>query len=121
MKHAATSVVGIPRAPLRPPLCSLAVSLFGRIGPLACALAIAGVVAGNARVTHASVPADTLYGATMIDYGVGRIVTVDQNDGSITPFAPQPEFRFLGLAFDSSGRLFASGCIDPDLPVHCAL
>jgi hypothetical protein len=94
-------------------LRSLAVSLLGQIGPLACALAIAGIAVGNARVTHASVPADTLYGT-----GGDHIVTVDQNDGSITPLAPQPGFVFIALAFDSAGRLFAAGlaCMSPG---HC--
>ena len=115
MKRAAAPVVQFPRAPLSPPLRSLAVSLLGRIGPLACALAIAGIVAGNARVTHAAVPADTLYGG-----GGYRLVVVDQNYGSFTRLANQDGFRFYGLAFDSSGRLFASGCIDPDF-AHCAL
>jgi hypothetical protein len=42
MKHAVAPVVEFPRAPLSPPLRSLAVAvpLFGRIGPLACALAV---------------------------------------------------------------------------------
>ena len=120
MKHAATPVVEFSRAPRRSPLRSLAVSLLGRIGLLACALAIAGVAVGGARVTHASVPADTLYGA-MDEYYANRIVTVDQNDGSITPLAPQPGFRFFGLAFDSAGRLFAAGCFDsnPPSPYWC--
>jgi hypothetical protein len=74
-------------------------------------LAIAGIVAGNARVTHASVPADTLYGG-----GRENIHTIDQNDGSITPLAHQPGFRFFGLAFDSEGRLFATGLIDLSYP-----
>jgi hypothetical protein len=116
MKHADTSVVGIPSAPLRPPLRSLAVSLFGRIGPVACALAIAGIAVGNARVTHASVPADTLYGG-----GFYRLVTVEQNDGSLTRLADQPGFMFYALAFDSSGRLFASGCIDISYPDSCRI
>ena len=89
MKHAATSVVGTPRAPLCPPLRSLAVSLFGRIGPLACALAIAGIAVGNAQPPVASVPADTLFGGS-----TGHIVTLDQNDGSLTTLAPQPGFSF---------------------------
>jgi len=76
------------------------------IVPLVLVLAITGIAVGTARVTHASVPADTLYGT-----GWDRIVTLDQNDGSITPFAPQPGFIFFGLAFDSTGSLFASGCI----------
>jgi hypothetical protein len=108
MKPAGTSVVGIPRAPLCTSLRSLAASLFGRIGPLACALAIAGIAVGNARVTHASVPADTLYGG-----GWWNIHTIDQNDGSITPLAHQPGFLFYGLAFDSEGRLFATGAMSP--------
>jgi hypothetical protein len=116
MKHADTSVIGIPHAPLFPPLRSLAVSSFGWIGPLACAIAIAGMAVGGARTGNASAPADTLYGG-----GSFRLVLVDQNDGSLTRLANQDGFRFYGLAFDSSGRLFASGCIDPDLPVHCAL
>jgi hypothetical protein len=107
MKHAGTSVVGIPRAPLCPPLRSLAVSWFGRIGPLVCALAIAGIAVGTARVTHASVPADTLYGG-----GWWNIHTIDQNDASLTLLAHQPGHVFDGLAFDSEGRLFATGAID---------
>ena len=71
------------------------------------ALAIAGISVGNARVTHASVPADTLYGG-----GWYKIYTIDQNDWSITPLAPQPGFVFYGLAFDSEGRLFATGVND---------
>jgi hypothetical protein len=108
MKHDDTPVFGISRAPLHPPLRSLApaVSLFRRIGPLACALAIAGIAVGDARVAHATVPADTLYGG-----GLFQISTLDQNDGSSTALANQPEFDFYGLAFDSTGRLFASGCI----------
>jgi hypothetical protein len=74
---------------------------------LACALAIAGIAVGNAGVTHASVPGDTLYGT------IGnRIVTVDQNDGSIAWVTIQRGFTFYGLAFDSAGRLFAVGCIE---------
>jgi hypothetical protein len=107
MKHTGTPVVGIPRAPLHPSLRSLAVSSFGWIGQLACALAIAGIAVGTAQATHASVPADTLYGANR-----NLILTVDQNDGSATAFANHPEFSFNGLAFDSTGRLFASGCIE---------
>jgi len=106
MKHVGTSVVGISRAPLAPPLRSLAVSSFGWIGPLAGALAIACIALGDARVAHASVLADTLYGTNR-----PLILTVDQNDGSATAFANHPGFTFRGLAFDSTGRLFASGCI----------
>jgi len=116
MKHAAAPVVEFPRAPLRSPLRSLSVSLFGRIGPLVCALAIAGIAVGTARVTHASVPADTLYGG-----GFYRLVTVEQNDGSLTRLADQTGFMFYGLAFDSSGRLFASGCIDVSYPDSCRI
>jgi hypothetical protein len=116
MKHTGTPVVGTPRAPLHPSLRSLAVSSFGWIWALACALAIAGVGIGNARVTHASVPADTLYGT-----GFYRLVTVDQNDGSITPLAPQSEISFVALAFDSAGRLFTTGCISLGSPGYCAL
>jgi hypothetical protein len=101
-------------------LHSLAVSLVGRVGQLACALAIAGIAVGNALVTHASVPADTLYGASDERSG-GRIVTVDQNDGSITPLALQPDFAFLALAFDSAGRLFTAGCIDSGSPLPCEI
>jgi len=115
MKYAAAPVVEFPRAPFRAllhqALRSLAVSLFERIGPLACAFAIAGVAVGGARLTHASVPADTLYGGSD-----GYIVMLDQNDGSITALAHQPGFRFFGLAFDSEGRLFATGLIDLSFP-----
>ena len=106
MKRADTSVIGIPRAPLRPSLRSLAVSSFGWIGSLACALAIAGIAVGTAQATQASVPADTLYGPNR-----SLILKVDQNDGLTTTFANHPGFYFRGLAFDSTGRLFASGCI----------
>ncbi len=116
MKHAGMSVVGMPRAPLRPPLRSLAVSLFRRIGLLACVLVITGIAVGNARATHASVLADTLYGT-----GFYRLVTVDQNDGSITALAPPSEILFIALAFDSAGRLFTAGCIGPDSPSYCVL
>jgi len=44
MKHAAMPVAEFPRAPLSPPLRSLAVSLFGRIVSLACALAMAAAM-----------------------------------------------------------------------------
>ena len=113
MKHAGTSAVGILRAPLCPPLRSLAVSWFGRIGPLACALAITGIAVGNARPAVASVPADTLYGSGLVwggEPGEHSIVTIDQNDGSITWLEPQAA-NFMGLAFDSDGRLFATDCV----------
>jgi len=113
MKPAGTSVVGIPRAPLCSPLRSLAVSLVGRVGPLACALAIAGIAVGNARVTHASVPADTLYGLSLQYFGTPpeySIVTIDPNDGSMAGGEPQA-VNFKGLAFDSDGRLFATDCV----------
>ena len=112
MKPAGTSVAGIPRAPLLTPLRSLAVSWFGRIGPLACVLVISGIAVGTAQPTVASVAADTLYGTSR-----DGIVTIDQNDGSLTPLAHQPEFRFFGLAFDSEGRLFATGLIDLSFPL----
>jgi hypothetical protein len=105
MKPAGTSVVGIRRAPLCPPLRSPTISLVGRIGPLACALAIAGIVVGNARVTHASAPADTLYGA-----GGDHIVTIDPSDGTITALEPQEGFYFQGLTFGVDGRLFVTAC-----------
>jgi len=106
MNYADTSVVGIPRAPLFPPSRSLAVSWFGWIGPLACAFAIAGIAVGGARIGHAAAVVDKLYGTNR-----NLILTVDQNDGSATAFANHPEFSFRGLAFDSTGRAFASGCI----------
>jgi hypothetical protein len=85
--------------------------LFGRIGPLACALVIAGVAVGSARVTHASVAADTLYGAAG-----DHLVTLDQYDASITALPAQAGFTFAAVAFDSAGTLFATGCIDDP---HC--
>jgi hypothetical protein len=88
---------------------ALAVSLLEQIGPLACALAIAGIAVGSARLTHAAVAADTLYGTSR-----DSIVTIDLNDGSITPFPPQPGFKFIDLAFDSAGRLFAIACREGD-------
>jgi hypothetical protein len=113
MKHADTSVVGIPRAPLFSPSRSLAVTLFRRFGPLACALAIAGIAVGTAQATVASVPADTLYGSAFTsapgDLGEHSVVTIDQNDGSITGLEPQA-VNLKGLAFDSEGRLFATDC-----------
>ena len=105
MKDADTSVVGIPRAALFPPLRSLAASWFGWIGPLACAFAIAGIAVGGARIGHAAAVVDKLYGTNR-----NLILTVDQDDGSATVLANHPDFRFRGLAFDSTGRLFASGC-----------
>jgi len=81
------------------------------IAPLITVLAIAGIAVGNARPTVASAPADTLYAAGWGDH----IVTMDQNDGSITRLTPQPGFSFQTLAFDSAGRLFATGCTPSDL------
>jgi len=120
MKRTAAPVVEFSRAPFRAllhqTLRSLAVPVFRWIGPLAWALAIAGIAVGGARVAHASVPADTLYGT-----GAYRLVMVDQNDGSITAIGPQSEIYFIGLAFDSAGRLFTTGCISPSSPGYCAL
>jgi len=115
MKHTAARVIEFHRSPLRSPLRSFAASLLGRIGLSACALAIAGIAVGNARIAHATVPADTLYGG-----GFERVVTVDQNDGSITPLAQQPGFMFHALAFDSVGRLFAAGCSGSSSFPFCA-
>lgn len=81
------------------------------IAPLISVLAIAGIAVGNARPTVASAPADTLYVTGWSDH----IVTLDQNDGSITRLTPQPGFSFQTLAFDSAGRLFATGCTPSDL------
>ena len=53
--------------------------------------------------------------------GFYRLVTVDQNDGSITALAPPSEILFIALAFDSAGRLFTAGCIGPGSPGYCAL
>jgi hypothetical protein len=92
---------------------SVAISSFGRIGPLACALVIAGIAVGSARVTHASVPADTLYGAAG-----DHLVVVDQDDGSVTPLPAHSGLLLTGLAFDSAGRLFATGCFDAE-PTSC--
>jgi hypothetical protein len=114
MQHAATPIVEFTRAPLFPPLRSLAVSLLGWAGMLVCALAIAGVAVGSARIAHASVAADTLYGTNW-----DRIATVDQNGGSISPLPPQPGSVFFALAFDSTGRLFAAGCTDSVYPDLC--
>jgi hypothetical protein len=66
-------------------------------------LVLAGIGAA-VRPAQASVPADTLYGS-----GAGAIVTIDQDDGSFTALASQST-SFGGLAFDSRGRLFATGC-----------
>jgi hypothetical protein len=75
------------------------------------ALAIAGIAVGNALVTHAAVPADTLYGSAWAWFGDEHsIVTIDQNDGSITWLELQA-VKFKGLAFDSDGRLFATDCV----------
>lgn len=75
-----------------------------RLGTLALVLALAAFAAAPVA---AGVPADALYGS-----GLDAIVAIDPADGSLTPLAPQPA-RLLGLAFDSSGRLFATGCTDP--------
>ncbi|MBW2691265.1 MAG: hypothetical protein JRE57_01350 [Deltaproteobacteria bacterium] len=120
MKHADTSVVGISRAPLCSPLRSLVVSWFGRIGALTCALAIAGIAVGSAQSAVASVSADTLYGSALVSLGQpgeNSIVTIDQNDGSITWLEPLA-VNLKGLAFDSDGRLFATDCVlgEPDCP-----
>jgi len=82
---------------------SLTVSLVGRIVPLACAFAIAGIAVGNAQPTGASVPADTLYAS------FGGLITIDQSDGSTTRLGPL--IAFVGVAFDSDGRLFTTGCV----------
>ncbi|MBW2578105.1 MAG: hypothetical protein JRE38_08560 [Deltaproteobacteria bacterium] len=88
------------------------------IAPLISVLAITGIAVGSARATEGTVPADTLFGASG-NYSV----TVDQNDGAITPFAPQGTFGFIALAFDSGGKLFAAGCAEsdsvPGLPPFC--
>jgi len=75
--------------------------------PLISVLAITGIVVGSARATDGRVPADTLFGASGT-----HTVTIDQNDGTITPFAPQGTFAFIALAFDSGGKLFAAGCAE---------
>ena len=64
----------------------VALSLFRRVGPLACALAIAAIAVGSAGAAQASVPIDTLYGVEL-----DRIFTLDQNDGSVTALANHPE------------------------------
>jgi len=79
--------------------------------PLISVLAIAGIAVGDAGPTVAAAPADTLYAASWGDH----IATLDQNDGSITRLTPQPGFSFQTLAFDSAGRLFATGCTLSDL------
>jgi hypothetical protein len=75
--------------------------------PLIYVLAITGIAVGSARATDGTVPADTLFGASGT-----YSVTIDQNDGAITPFAPQGTFGFIALAFDSGGKLFAAGCAE---------
>jgi hypothetical protein len=77
--------------------------------PLISVLAITGIAVGSARATDGTVPADTLFGASGT-----HTVTIDQNDGTITPFAPQGTFAFIALAFDSGGKLFAAGCAESD-------
>jgi hypothetical protein len=79
------------------------------IAPLISVLAITGIAVGSARATDETVPADTLFGASGT-----YSVTIDQNDGAITPFAPQGTFGFIALAFDSNGKLFAAGCAERD-------
>jgi hypothetical protein len=66
-------------------------------------LAIAGIAVGNARGAHASVPADTLYAS------FNGLITIDQSDGSVTHL--RESIILLGLAFESTGRLFAIGCV----------
>jgi hypothetical protein len=58
------------------------------------------------------VSADTLFGSGWSfsgDPSEHAIVTIDQNDGSITVLEPQA-VNFKGVAFDSDGRLFATNC-----------
>ena len=74
-------------------------------------LAIAGIAVGSARGAHASAVGETLYGTGSGESVIAEsIVTLDQDDGSITTLAPQPGLSFTGLAFDSAGRLFAIAC-----------
>jgi len=77
------------------------------VAPLVSVLAIIGIVVESARATGERVPADTLFGASGI-----HTVTIDQDDGTITPFAPQGTFSFIALPFDSGGKLFAAGCAE---------
>ena len=81
------------------------------IAPLISVLAVAGIAVGNAGPTVASPPADTLYVASRGDH----IATMDPNDGSLTTLTLQPGYVFHALAFDSAGRLFATGCTPSDL------
>jgi len=84
------------------------------LAPLISVFAIAGIAVGNSWPTVASVPADTLYGSALVEFGAldeYLIVTIDQDDGSMTWLESQAE-NFRGLAFDSVGRLFATVC-DP--------
>jgi len=92
------------------------------IAPLISVLAIAGIAVGNARPTAVSIPADTLYGTGFVEFSDPRensIVTIDQNDGSITWLDPQ-FVNFKGLAFDSDGRLFATDCGPVGVLIGCS-
>lgn len=94
------------------PLRLLTQLLARRIVSLASALGVAGIALGSAAPTHASVPPDTLYGAGLLSAtNRFQVVTIDPIDG-ITPLSGEAGY-FQDLAFDSSGRLFATaGCYD---------
>lgn len=96
-----------------------ATSLPGLIGlrrrpALAAGVLLAALAGTGARPAQASVPADTLYGCRG-----GQLFTVDQEDGSLTLLTSSLPDECEGIAFDSSGRLFAaslSRCPLPDGP-----
>src|SRR5262245_22403258 len=91
-----------------------------RMVALASALGVVGMWVGVAQPTHASLPPDTLYGVTAAENTRPGIVTIDQSDASTVPL-PILAGYFQDLAFDSSGRLFATTtCLNSDAS-SCAL
>lgn len=81
---------------------------------MAAGVLLVALAGTGARPTQAAVPADTLYGC-----GGRQLFTVDQEDGSLTLLTSSLPGDCEGIAFDSSGRLFAasfSRCPLPDGP-----
>lgn len=109
---------GTPDETPRPIACpgrgsgSLRLSAVRRIVPLAAALELAGLAPTDPA--HASIPPDALHGVAGAATESIGVVGIDQADASITPLPGEPGF-YQDLAFDSSGRLFATTTC-PDFP-----